>query len=78
MAVEEIVKEVFNKVLDVQPGDIQPEAKLDEALGVDSTEMVEVAVGLKKALKIEIGDNELKKTHSYNDIVGILKSKGAL
>ena len=77
MAVEEIVKEVFNKVLDIQPNEIRPAARLDEALGVDSTEMVEIAVGLKKALNVEIGDHELKKTHTYNEIVGILKSKGA-
>jgi acyl carrier protein len=77
VTVEEIVKEVFNKVLDIKPDEIRPEAKLDEALGVDSTEMVEIAVGLKKALNIAIDDNELKKTHSYNEIIGILKSKGA-
>ena len=39
--------------------------------------MVEIAVGLKKRLNIAIGDNELKKTHSFNEIVALLKSKGA-
>ena len=77
MSVEQSVKEVFNKVLDVKPEQIKPEAKLDEALGVDSTEMVEIAVGLKKRFNVAIGDNELKKTHSFNEIVTILKSKGA-
>ena len=74
--VEETVKEVFQKVLDVRPNDIEPDVKLSEALGVDSTEMVEIAVGLKKRLNVPIGDNELKKTHSFNEIVTILKSKG--
>ena len=77
MSVEQAVKEVFQKVLDVKPETIKPDDKLDQALGVDSTEMVEIAVGLKKRLGIQIGENELKKTHSFNDIVGILKSKGA-
>lgn len=77
MAVEEKVKEIFNQVLDISPDEIKPDAKLDEALGVDSTEMVEIAVGLKKTLGIPIADNELKKTHSFNQIVAILKSKGA-
>ena len=75
MSVEQSVSEVFKKVLDVKPGEINPDVKLDQALGVDSTEMVEIAVGLKKALKVPIGDNELKKTHSFNDIVNIIKSK---
>ena len=77
MSVEQSVQEIFTKVLDIKPEEIKPDAKLSEALGVDSTEMVEIAVGLKKRLGIQIGDNELKKTHSFNDIVGILKSKGA-
>ena len=77
MSVEQTVKEVFNKVLDVEPDEIKPDAKLSEAFGVDSTEMVEIAVGIKKRLNVPIGDNELKKTHTFNEIVGILRSKGA-
>ena len=77
MSIEQTVKEVFQKVLDVKPETIKPEARLRDALGVDSTEMVEIAVGIKKRLGVSIGDNELKKTHSFNEIVGILKSKGA-
>jgi acyl carrier protein len=76
VAVEDTVKDVLNKVLDVRPEEIQPEAKLDDAFGVDSTEMVEIAVGLKKVLGVDIGDNDLKKTHSFAEIVEILKSKG--
>ncbi len=75
MAVEEKVKEIFRKVLDVKPQEIEPGARLDESLDVDSTEMVEIAVGIKKALNVPIGDNELKKTHTFNEIVAIVKSK---
>ena len=76
MAVEETVKQVFNKVLDVSPDEIHPDEKLEDSLEVDSTEMVEISVGIKKALKVELADNELKKSHSFNEIVEILKSKG--
>ncbi len=75
MAVEEKIKQVFQKVLDVKPDEIEPNAKLDESLDVDSTEMVEIAVGIKKALNVPIGDNELKKTHTFNQIVAIVASK---
>ncbi len=75
MNVDEKVKEIFQQVLDVKPEEIQPEAKLEDSLGVDSTEMVEISVGLKKACEVELADNELKKTHSFNEIVKILKSK---
>jgi acyl carrier protein len=76
MAVEDTVKEILNQVLDVTPEEIKPDDKLEDGLGVDSTEMVEISVGLKKALSVEICDNELKKSHSFNEIVEILKSKG--
>ena len=48
---------------------------LENSLEVDSTEMVEIAVSLKKALNVEIGDNEIKKTHSVNEIAEILNAK---
>lgn len=76
MAVEDTVKEVLHTVLDVKPEEIQPDAKLEESLEVDSTEMVEISVGIKKALNIKLADGELKKTHSFNEIVNILRSKG--
>ena len=75
MNVEDKVKKILNNVLDVKSEEIQPDAKLDEAFGVDSTEMVEISVGLKKELGIELSDNDLKKTHSFNEIVEILKGK---
>ena len=77
VAVEDTVKEILNQVLDVKPEEINPDEKLEDGLGVDSTEMVEISVGLKKALGIDISDNDLKKSHSFNEIVEILKSKDA-
>lgn len=73
---EDKVKGIFQKVLDIKPSEIVPGAKLDESLGIDSTELVEISVALKKTLGVPLADNEIKKSHSFNDIVGILKSKG--
>lgn len=75
MSIEQAVKDVFNKVLDVSGDEIKPDEKLDASLGVDSTEMVEISVGIKKETGLDIADNELKKTHSFNEIIKILKSK---
>ena len=73
--VESKLKAIFKKVLDIQESEIVPGAKLDESLGIDSTEMVEISVVIKKELGLPLKDNELKKTHSFNDIVAILKTK---
>ena len=77
MAVEESVRKILQEVLDVEANEIKPDAKLDVAFGVDSTEMVEITVGLKKALGLNMQNNELKKGQSFNDIVAYLRSKGA-
>ena len=73
--IESKLKAIFKKVLDIKESEIVPGAKLDESLGIDSTEMVEISVVIKKELGLPLKDNELKKTHSFNDIVGILKTK---
>ena len=75
VSIEIKVKEIFKKVLDIKPEEIVPGAKLDESLDIDSTEMVEISVVIKKELGVSLKDNELKKTHSFNDIVAIIKSK---
>ena len=73
--IESKLKGILKKVLDIKESEIVPGAKLDESLGIDSTEMVEISVVIKKELGITLKDSELKKTHSFNDIVGILKTK---
>ncbi len=75
-SIEEKLKAVLKKVLDIKESEIVPGAKLDESLGIDSTEMVEISVAIKKELGVVLKDNELKKTHSFNEIVDIIKTKG--
>ena len=71
----EQVKSIFKKVLDIKESEIVPGAKLDESLGIDSTEMVEISVAIKKEFGISLKDNELKKTQSIKEIVDIIASK---
>jgi len=73
--IESKLKAIFKKVLDIEESEIVPGAKLAESLGIDSTEMVEISVVIKKELGISLKGDELKKTHSFNDIVAILKNK---
>ena len=77
MSVEAKIKEIFQRVLDVSPDEIKPDESLVASLGVDSTELVEISVGIKKELNAPLGDGELKKSHTFNEIVEIVKSKVA-
>ena len=78
VSLEERVKSVFQKVLDIKPEEIKRDSPLNQALGIDSTEMVEISVAIKKEFGISLVDNELKKIHTFNQIVQILGSKGVL
>ena len=66
LTIEQRVKNLFKKVLDIAPEDIQPDAVLSESLGIDSTEMVEISVGLKKEFNVSIADNEIKNALVIN------------
>lgn len=74
-SIEEKFRSVLKRVLDIKESEIVPGAKLDDSLGIDSTEMVEISVALKKELGIVLKDNEIKKTQSFDEIVSVLKSK---
>ena len=76
VTLEDRIKTIFNKVLDIKPEEIKSDQTLDQSLGIDSTEMVEISVGLKKEFGVALLDNEIKKTQTLNDIVNILKTKG--
>ena len=76
VTIEDKIKSIFHKVLDIKPEEIQSDIKLDQSLGLDSTELVEISVGLKKEFGVALADNEIKKTHTVNDIIKILKAKG--
>lgn len=76
MSLEDKVKGVFKDVLEIGPEEIKPDEKMDICLGLDSTEMVEITVALKRAFSLDIPNNEFKKTLTFNELVGLIKAKG--
>jgi len=75
MSIEQTVQKIFKDVLDVEATEISPDQPLSKAFGVDSTEMVEITVGIKKALGLNIENNAFGKDHTYNQIVEICKAQ---
>ena len=57
--------------------EIKPEETLDQSLGMDSTEMVEITVAIKKEFNIESMTNaDIKKNFTFNQVLAFLKEKG--
>ncbi|HIC90770.1 MAG TPA: acyl carrier protein [Syntrophaceae bacterium] len=72
MNIEERIREIMVKLLNVKPGEITPHANLENDLGMDSTEIVEMTVALEKAFGIQIDDGEITKNQSIGDVVELV------
>jgi acyl carrier protein len=75
VSVDAQLKAIFKKVLDINPDEIEGDTTLDASLGIDSTELVEISVAIKKELNVPLKDGELKKSHTFNQIVKIVEGK---
>ena len=73
--IEERVRELFIKLLDMNPDEVTLEANLNDDLGMDSTEVVELTVALEKTFKIKIEDGEITNRHCVGDVVKIVEER---
>ncbi|MFH0940993.1 MAG: phosphopantetheine-binding protein [Candidatus Omnitrophota bacterium] len=71
------VKDVIVKLLKVKPEEVKEGLSLEQSLGVDSTEMVEVCIALQKEFGISILEKEVAKQHSVEQIAKVIDSKQA-
>jgi acyl carrier protein len=75
MATKEQVKDIIVKLLRIKPEELKEDRSLEESLGVDSTEMVEVCIALQKAFGVSIQEKEVAKSQTIEQIAGIIDSK---
>jgi acyl carrier protein len=69
MSIEERVNRVLVDGIGLKPGELVPEAKMKEDLGIDSTEMVEVMVALEKEFGLKIPDGVIGGETKLKDLV---------
>jgi len=75
MNTKEKIKNVIVNLLKVRPDELKDGQSLEQSLGVDSTEMVEVCIALQKEFGISIQEKEVAKQHSLEQIAGVIDSK---
>ena len=71
----EIVKEILSKQLEVSVDEIQLANSLQEDLGADSLDVVEIVMALEDEFSIEIADEETAKIKTVDDIVKYIDSQ---
>ena len=71
----EKVKEILSKQLEVSVDEIQLANSLQEDLGADSLDVVEIVMALEDEFSIEIADEETAKIKTVDDIVKYIDSQ---
>lgn len=75
MEIKDKIKDVLTGILKIKPDELKEDAKLYDDIGVDSTEAVEIITSLEKTFNVELGDKEITKFSSINDIEKIIQAK---
>jgi len=75
MEIKGKIKDVLIGVLKIKPDELKDDGELYDDIGVDSTEAVEIITSLEKAFNVELGDKEITKFSSINDIEKIIRAK---
>ena len=77
MSVEEKVKKLICEQLEVNEGDVVPEASFVDDLGADSLDQVELIMAMEEEFGISISDEEAEKIATVRDAIEyIQKEKG--
>lgn len=75
MELKEQIKETIISTLNIKPDELKEGMTLENSLGVDSTEMVELTVSISKKFNIKFADREISKKSTLDDIENAVKSK---
>ena len=77
MEIKTKIKDTLVSLLKVKPEELEDDVSLQDSIGVDSTEMVEVVIALEKAFNVKLSPKEITKFSSLNDIERIIQGKAA-
>jgi acyl carrier protein len=77
MSVEDKVKEIVVKQLEVSPEQVRPEASFTEDLKADSLAVVELVLALEEAFSIEIPDEDTEQIRTVKDAIEYIKAHQA-
>ncbi len=73
MSIEK-VKEILSKQLEISVDEIKIENSLQEDLGADSLDVVEIVMSLEDEFSIEIADEDTAKIKTVEDIVKYIEA----
>jgi len=75
MQIEEKVKKLIAEKLDVEIGDVVPDASLIDDLGADSLAIVELIMTMEEEFDIEVPDEDAEKLATVKDAIQYIIDK---
>ena len=70
------VKNLISEQLDVKADDITEASNIQDDLGADSLDVVDLVMALEDEFDVEIPAEELDDVATFEDVLNYLKSKG--
>ena len=72
---EDKVKEIISKQLDVDLAEVKDEASFVDDLGADSLDTVELVMAFEEEFGVEIPDEDAEKITKVGDAIAYIKNK---
>lgn len=73
MSKHEEVKSIICEKLSIDPAKINAETRLQDDLGIDSLDLVEVVMDVEDRYEIEIEDEALANFRTFDDVIKYLE-----
>ena len=73
-----VVRVVAQRLLDVEPGQVQESTSFVDDLAVDSLALVEYAMALEDELHVRLAEDDLAATRTVGQLVDLLTSRVAV
>ena len=71
--VDQEVAELIARIIEMDPGQIDPNAHLVEDLGMDSMMALEILAAIEKKFRIKIPEDDLPKITNVNQAISLTK-----
>jgi len=71
----EVVRTVAQRLLDVEPGQVQETTSFVDDLAVDSLALVEYAMALEDELHVRLAEDDLAQTRTVGQLVDLLADR---
>jgi acyl carrier protein len=71
----DVVRSVAQRLLDVEPGQVQEATSFVDDLAVDSLALVEYAMALEDELHVRLGEDDLARTRTVGQLVDLLADR---